>query len=169
MRTIKRKIYGTASIVKLTGIIIAGIMILCVSSPLYASYYAIGLGNGGDAKTKNITLEVGANDIRIPDIPYLPKTSGKRFLGAVGLTFMDHRKRQIPPVPTTTIQALDGRQRVWRWAFWENSGWNCFIQTVTYPFLQALPVQKRHILFSRIPQALIINNHRRARHMVFLA
>ena len=72
-------------IITITGIIIG--IILSMSASAYAGYYSIGVGNGGDAEAKNLSLEVGSRNLKIAE---------KAFLAALGITVIDHGDKNIP-------------------------------------------------------------------------
>ena len=73
-------------IITVTGIIIGVIVSMSISA--LAGYYSIGVGNGGDAEAKNLSLEVGSKNLKIREKP---------FLAALGITVIDHGDKDIPP------------------------------------------------------------------------
>ena len=72
-------------IIAITVIIIT--VILSMSASALAGYYSIGVGNGGDAEAKNLSLEVGSKNLKI---------RGKPVLAALGITVIDHGDKDIP-------------------------------------------------------------------------
>ena len=73
-------------IITITGIIT--LVILSISISAWAGYYSIGMGKGGDAEEKNLSLEVGSKSLKIGE---------KSILAALGITAIDHGDKDIPP------------------------------------------------------------------------
>ena len=69
-------------IVTILAIITAGTV-----APSLAYYYSLGIGSGGKAEEKSLTLEIGKREVKIGQ---------RRFLVGMGIPFINHSDKHIP-------------------------------------------------------------------------
>jgi hypothetical protein len=64
-----------------------GIIMASTATPALAYYYSLGIGSGGKAEDKSLTLEIGKREVKI----------GQRlFLVGIGIPFINHADNHIP-------------------------------------------------------------------------